>query len=229
MFICFEGIDGAGKSTQARMLQQTLSQNGYNVEQVADPGTTKIGTAIRQILLDNDSPITPVAQMLLFSAARAELSAYVRQQMRKKTIIICDRWFLSTLVYQGVMNGIREESLFDIFALSNCIFPHLCFLLDLPPKEAKKRMGKPRDRYERKCMTDRETMRQAYLAFVSQEHAEVAELTYIVPASETADTIHRQIYTLVESELKDHGFKPKGRESKNARSRPRAKAVKPRA
>lgn len=226
MFICFEGIDGAGKSTQARMLQQALSKAGYKVEQVADPGTTKIGTAIRQILLDSDGPITPIAQMLLFSAARAELSAYARQQMRKKTIIICDRWFLSTLVYQGVMNGMSEESLTDIFTLSDCVFPHLCFLLDLPPKEAKKRMGKPRDRYERKCMADRETMRQAYLDFANREHAEV---TYIVPAVEPAEIIHHQIYTLVESELKDRGFKPKGRESKNARSRPRARAVKSRA
>lgn len=226
MFICFEGIDGAGKSTQARMLQQALIKAGYKVEQVADPGTTQIGTAIRQILLDNDGPITPVAQMLLFSAARAELSAYARQQMRKKTIIICDRWFLSTLVYQGAMNRMSEESLIDIFNLSNCVFPHLCFLLDLPPKEAKKRMGKPRDRYERKCMADREIMRRAYLEFANREHAEV---TYIVPAIESAEIIHQQIYTLVESELNARGFKPKGRESKNGRSRARPRTVKSRA
>lgn len=225
MFICFEGIDGAGKSTQARMLQQALAGSGYNVEQVADPGTTKIGTAIRQILLDNDGPITPVAQMLLFSAARAELSAYARKQMRKKTIIICDRWFLSTLVYQGVMNHMPEKSLSDIFEMSDCVVPHLCFLLDLPPKDAKKRMGKPRDRYERKCMADREIMRRAYLEFAQQDYAEI---TYIVPAQEAVDTIHRQIYTLVESELKDRGFKPKGRGTKNARSRARARTVKSR-
>lgn len=225
MFICFEGIDGAGKSTQARMLQQALAAGGYKAELVADPGTTQIGTAIRQILLDNDGPITPVAQMLLFSAARAELSAYAKKQIGKKTIIICDRWFLSTLVYQGVMNHMPEEILSDIFHMSECIVPDLCFLLDLPPKDAKKRMGKPRDRYERKCMADRETMRQSYLRFAQCDYA---ELTYIVPAQEAVDTIHRQIYTLVESELKDCGFKPKGREPKNARSRPRSRAIKSR-
>ena len=225
MFICFEGIDGAGKSTQARMLQQALSQKGYKVEQVADPGTTKIGTAIRQILLDNDGPITPIAQMLLFSAARAELSAYVRKQMRHKTIIICDRWFLSTLVYQGVMNRIPEKHLSDVFAMSDCVSPNLCFMLDLPPKAAKKRIGKPRDRYERKSTASREVMRQAYLAFARRGYAET---TFIVLAQEAAETIHSQIYDVVVSELEARGFKPKGRGIKNARSRASAKTVKSR-
>jgi len=65
VFICFEGIDGAGKTTQARMLYQALKDLGVKTELVADPGTTKIGTAIRQILLHNNEPITPIAQMLL--------------------------------------------------------------------------------------------------------------------------------------------------------------------
>lgn len=206
MFICFEGIDGAGKSTQARMLQQHLAKDGYKVELVADPGTTKIGTAIRQILLDNDGPITPVAQMLLFSAARAELSAYAEEQIRKKTIIICDRWFLSTLVYQGVMNEMPINVLGDIFDLSDCVFPDICFLLDLEPAEAKKRMGKPRDRYERKCMADRKIMRDAYLEFADHDYA---ELTEIIDADQPAEATHHQIYTTVKSALKDRGVKPR--------------------
>jgi dTMP kinase len=206
VFICFEGIDGAGKSTQARMLQQHLAKDGYKVELVADPGTTKIGTAIRQLLLDNDGPITPVAQMLLFSAGRAELSAYASEQMRKKTVIICDRWFLSTLVYQGVMNDIPINLLENIFAVSGCVFPDICFLLDLPPAKAKKRMGKPRDRYERKCMSDRKTMREAYLEFADSDYAERTE---IINAEQPAETTHHQIYTIVKSVLKDRGVKPR--------------------
>ena len=206
MFICFEGVDGAGKSTQARMLQQHLHEDGYKVEMVADPGTTKIGTAIRQILLDNDAPITPEAQMLLFSAGRAELSAYARQQMKKKTIIICDRWFLSTLVYQGVINNMPFKILEDIFEFTDCVFPDICFLLDLPPAQAKKRMGKPRDRYERRSMADRKIMRAAYLEFAANEHAERTE---IIIALQPAESTHLQIYTLVKSELKDRGSKPR--------------------
>ena len=217
MFICFEGIDGAGKSTQARMLQQRLAAAGYKVEMVADPGTTKIGTAIRQLLLDNDGPITPVAQMLLFSAARAELSAYVRRQMRKKTVIICDRWFLSTLVYQGIMNRIPSKSLFDIFEMSNCVVPDLCFLLDLDPRDAKKRIGKPRDRYERKSLADRGVMRDAYLDFAGLDFAARTE---IIKAEKPADIMHKQIYAVVKSALTARKIKPvKNREVKNARPR----------
>lgn len=225
MFICFEGIDGAGKSTQARMLQQRLAADGYKVELVADPGTTKIGTAIRQILLDNDGPITPVAQMLLFSAARAELSAYARAQLRKKTVIICDRWFLSTVVYQGVLNRIPIHSLFDIFEMSDCVFPDLCFLLDLDPRDAKKRMGKPRDRYERKGMAERKIMRDAYLNFAGHQFAAATE---VVAADRPAEITHKQIYAIVKSALTERKIKPTRKEPKNGRSRVRANARKSR-
>ena len=221
MFICLEGIDGAGKSTQARMLQQRLADEGYKVELVADPGTTKIGTAIRQLLLDNDGPITPVAQMLLFSAARAELSAHISKLLKQKTIIVCDRWFLSTLVYQGVMNKIEESVLLDIFTASGCEFPDLCFLLDLSPENAKKRMGKPRDRYERKCMADRRIMRESYLYFAGEGYADE---THIVNATKSPDHTHEYIYTTVLQKLMDYGFKSKRTESKNAgRSRARSR------
>ncbi len=224
MFICFEGIDGAGKSTQARMLQQQLSKEGYNVELVADPGTTKIGTAIRQILLDNDGPITPAAQMLLFSAARAELAAYMIKKM-KTHVIICDRWLLSTLVYQGVLNKIDPHLIVDIFDSTTGIDPDICFVLDIPPAEAKKRMGEPRDRYERRCMTDRKKMRAAYRSLARDG---LAKITHTIPATAAAQTTHRQIYTIVKSELKDCGFKPRRRDSRNGRSCSRARKIKSR-
>jgi dTMP kinase len=214
MFICFEGIDGAGKSTQARMLQQRLAAEGHKVELVADPGTTKIGTAIRQLLLDNDGPITPVAQMLLFSAGRAELSAYAAKQIKKQTIIICDRWFLSTLVYQGVINNMPQNVLLDIFGLSNCIVPNICFLLDLAPAKAKQRMGKPRDRYERKCMADRKIMRDAYLKFAGLGFADVTE---VISADKSVAATHRQIYAIVKAALPKRKVKPPRKEPKDAR------------
>lgn len=199
MFICFEGIDGAGKTTQARMLQQRLTENGYRAELVADPGTTKIGTAIRQILLENDGPITPAAQMLLFSAARAELSAYIGKCLKQKMIVVCDRWFLSTLVYQGVINNLPIHYLNSIFEMSQCRHPDLCFLLDIAPEEAKKRMGKPRDRYERKCLAARKTMRTAYLNFAKQDYAKT---THVIAATSAPDFTHEYVYNVVKAQLK---------------------------
>lgn len=215
MFICFEGIDGAGKTTQARMLQQRLAHDGYKVELVADPGTTKIGTAIRQLLLDNDGPITPVAQMLLFSAARAELAEYMRPKLRNH-IIICDRWLLSTLVYQGTLNKIDTKLILDIFDATTGITPDICFLLDIPPVEAKKRMGKPRDRYERRGMADRKRMRDAYQQFAADDHADV---THVINATAAPEKTHGLIYATVKSALGSCGIVPKRKDSLRGRRR----------
>lgn len=194
MFICFEGIDGAGKSTQVMQLARALENSDVPVEIVADPGTTRIGEAIRSILLDSDEPISCPAQMLLFSAARAELAAYIRQRMVADRVIICDRWLLSTLVYQGVLNGIPNEDILSVFRFSADLYPDICFVLDISPAAAKKRMGKPRDRYERRSMDARKKMRSAYLALAKKNYA---RLTCVLDAEAPIETTARRIYRVV--------------------------------
>jgi len=194
VFVCFEGIDGAGKTTQARMLAQRLKKEGVPVELVADPGTTRIGTAIRQILLHNDDPISPSAQMLLFSAARAELAAYIQQRVSEGVVIICDRWLLSTLVYQGEINNISTELITHIFRETSYVCPEICFLLDISPEDAKARMGDPRDRYERRCMKDRDRMRAAYQTHA--RHRPHANTVQHIAANKTTEETHEEIYAL---------------------------------
>ncbi len=194
MFVCFEGIDGAGKSTQARMLLERLNAGGIAAELVADPGTTRIGHAIRQILLETDAPISPAAQMLLFSAARAELAEYIRQKLAQNVVIICDRWLLSTLVYQGEINKISPDLIIKIFRETSAVYPDICFLLDIDPKDAKKRMGKPGDRYERRCMADRQRMRAAYRAYArAQPHATIV---HELRADRSPQETHESVYQL---------------------------------
>lgn len=192
MFICFEGVDGAGKSTQARMLQQRLKASGRDAELVADPGTTPIGTAIRQILLHNDAPITAAAQMLLFSAARAELAEYIRQKLVAGVVVICDRWLLSTLVYQGEINGISSGLILDIFKTTSGVYPDVCFLLDLPPACAQARIGKPADRYERACQEDWQRVCAAYHRHARQGVA--ANFVQKLDATQDPDSIHADVY-----------------------------------
>ena len=203
MFICLEGIDGAGKTTQARMLAQKLRENGKEVELVADPGTTQIGTAIRQILLHNDAPISPAAQMLLFSAARAELAAYIAQRRLSGAIIVCDRWLLSTLVYQGEINNIKPELIEHIFQETSFLQPDICFLLDISPEAAGKRMGKPGDRYERRCATEKERMRAAYLRHAHERPN--AKTVRVILADQTPEETHEQIYGFVISTFEQTG------------------------
>lgn len=197
MFICLEGIDGAGKSTQARMLTQRLCAEGRETELVADPGTTQIGTAIRQILLHNDAPISTAAQMLLFSAARAELANHIMSRLQQNVNIICDRWLLSTLVYQGEINNINPDFIEQIFRETSFIQPDICFLLDISAEAAGKRMGKPGDRYERRCAADKERMRYAYLRYAHERPN--AKNVRIVLADQPPEETHEQIYGFVKT------------------------------
>jgi dTMP kinase len=176
------------------MLQQRLKQEGRPVELVADPGTTAIGTAIRQILLHNDAPISTMAQMLLFSAARAELAAYIRDRLAEGVTVICDRWLLSTLVYQGEINGVAPQLILSIFNGTSNAVPDLCILLDLDPETAMTRIEKPRDRYERRSLADRKRMRVAYKSFARL--TEAGQRVATINACLSADDAHQEAYRL---------------------------------
>jgi len=200
MFICLEGIDGAGKSTQARMLTQRLRAADKDAALVADPGTTQIGTAIRQILLHNDAPVSPAAQMLLFSAARAELAQHISKLLAGGSIVICDRWLLSTLVYQGEINNIQPELIEYIFRETSFLQPDICVLLDITPDAARKRMGTPGDRYERRCAEEKERMRLAYIRHAKERPH--AKSVHVVSADQTPEETHEQVYDVVCKALK---------------------------
>lgn len=192
MFICFEGIDGAGKSTQARMLYQRLKKEGADVELVADPGTTKIGKAIRQLLLDSDEPITSAAQMLLFSAARAELAAYIKARVDAGVVVICDRWVLSTLVYQCELNQISSNLVLTVYNETARIHADVCFLMDIDPELAAPRMGKPRDRYERSSFAEKQKLQHAYRRHAAG-HADARKI-HLIDAASDPQTTHATIY-----------------------------------
>jgi dTMP kinase len=197
VFVCFEGIDGAGKTTQARMLSQRLNKEGVAATLVADPGTTRIGTAIRQILLHNDAPITPAAQMLLFSAARAELSAHIRELMGAGHVVICDRWLLSTLVYQGEINNISADLIVNIFRETSYVCPDVLFLLDIAPESVRQRRPvdpASLDRYERRCVEDHQRMRAAYKTHAA--HRPHASIVHHINADSPAAATHEEVYQL---------------------------------
>lgn len=202
MFICFEGIDGSGKSTQANMLADRLRNecaNRAEVARLADPGTTPLGLAIRQLLLQSSEPISGPAQMLLFSAARAELAAHIQQLLSEGAIVICDRWLLSTFVYQGEINNISVDLITNIFNETSGVQPDFCFLLDLPVEEAKSRIQRPGDRYENRCVEDRRRMRAAYLRHaVERPHAHTV---CMINAEQSPGKIHELVYDAIRERI----------------------------
>ena len=134
MFISFEGIDGSGKSTQIALLADALHQAGYQVLTVREPGGTSLSEAIRDIVLHHKGDITPFSEMLLFSAARHQLVKEVIQPaLNEGKIVIADRFFDSTLAYQGAGRHLMELSRLKEFQLlvTEGLKPQRTFFLDI--------------------------------------------------------------------------------------------------
>jgi dTMP kinase len=110
-FIAFEGADGAGKTTQARLLAAHLRAAGTDVVEVREPGGTPTGESVRAIVLEGTAPVSPRAEALLFAAARAQLvEDVIEPALRRGATVIADRYVGSSLVYQGVVRGVGAEA-----------------------------------------------------------------------------------------------------------------------
>jgi len=137
MFISFEGIEGSGKTTQLEYVCQLLEKNGKKCVITREPGGTKIGEKIRSILLDRDSKnIDPVTELLLYVADRVQhIKEVIKPGVAGGRIILCDRYFDATMVYQGYARGIEKHMLKELHRLTcGNLMPDITFLLDLPPE-----------------------------------------------------------------------------------------------
>jgi dTMP kinase len=142
LFITFEGPEGSGKSTQARLLYERLQSLGFAAVLTREPGGTRIGEMIRRILMDlRNTEMAPTTETLLFSAARAQLvSEIIRPYLATGGVVLCDRYADSTFAYQGFGLGRDLEELQAITAVATGgLMPHLTLFLDLPVEEGLRR------------------------------------------------------------------------------------------
>lgn len=177
LFITFEGPEGSGKSTQARMLAQWLADRGLDVLFTREPGGTPIGDRIREILLSpNSVGLVAEAEVLLFSASRAQLvQEVIRPHLERGGIVICDRYADSTYAYQGYGRGLDMDMLRRIthFATRGLV-PDITFLLDIPVREGlhRKQQGDGEDdwnRMEAEHIAYHERVRQGYLELARRD------------------------------------------------------------
>ncbi|UWX58313.1 dTMP kinase [Chlorobaculum sp. MV4-Y] len=138
MLITFEGIDGAGKSTQVMKLKRYLQERGRKVLALREPGGTPVAEEIRELLLESRNDITPVGELLLFAASRAELvQQVIRPALENGSDVILDRFFDSTTAYQGYGRGLDLDMLAEINRIASCsLVPDVTFYLDLTPEDA---------------------------------------------------------------------------------------------
>lgn len=119
-FITFEGIDGAGKTTQQHLAAQALREQGYDVLESREPGGTQLAEKVRALVLDPELPLTTATQTLLYLAARSEhVDKLLRPAVEAGKIIICDRFNDSTLVYQGLAQGKTPEEIAQLRRLGS--------------------------------------------------------------------------------------------------------------
>jgi dTMP kinase len=200
LLVVLEGPEGAGKTTQLRMLAERLGAQGRSVVAVREPGGTVVGDEIRRILLDPASDIVPRAEALLFMASRAQLvEREIRPALERGDIVLVDRFFLATYAYQGVGRGIPEAELQAANATATQgLKPDLTLLMMLPVETGLSRAIQrgERDRMERAELAFHERVAHAFDTFASDAwqgaHGEVGPIE-IVDADGAQDVVFARI------------------------------------
>jgi dTMP kinase len=194
LFITFEGVEGAGKSTQAALLRDALRSRGLQVCALREPGGTPIGESIRSLLLSEKDPVTLRAELLLFLAARAQLvEMVIRPRLAVGETVICDRYIDSTTAYQGYA---RENDLDLVMKMNEFatggLKPDVTFLLDLDPSVGLDRQ-KERNRMEAEAIAFHERVREGFLAIARAEPDRVIIIDAGLPAVQLQEMILHEL------------------------------------
>lgn len=196
-FISVEGVDGAGKTTQVRLLAQWLQGRGWDVVATREPGGTPFGQALREVLLQSGQAVDARTEALLYAADRRHhVQAVVLPALRRGATVITSRFVDSSLVYQGVVAGLGAEAVEEInrVAGNDRVMPDLTVLLDVPPHVAVERRlrrdgGKEGDRMERRGEEFFARVRQAYLDLAGRHPGRIR----VVDASPAPEEVHAQV------------------------------------
>ena len=189
MFVTFEGADGSGKSTQAEFLRAALEAEGRDVVLTREPGGTELGEAVRTLVL-NGPAMGAWAEAALFAASRAEhVEEVIRPALERGADVVCDRYFDSSLAYQGIARGLGIDAVLQLnLAVTGGLVPDVTFLLLLDPGVATGRQADP-DRLEREG-----TELQAKVDVAYRELAErFPERIVTIDATGSADEIAREV------------------------------------
>ena len=191
MFIAFEGVDGAGKSTQVRLLGEHLERGGREVVICREPGGTGLGEELRRILLDPGSgDLQPEVEVLLFMAARAQLcNKVIRPELESGKVVISDRFLWSSVVYQGVVGGLGVEEVLSIGRVATRgLLPDLTFLVDLDPAASHSGLDDG-DRMESRGIEFQRRVREGFLTLAE----EFQDKFILVDGSASIEQVHQQV------------------------------------
>ncbi|HVT88478.1 MAG TPA: dTMP kinase [Tepidisphaeraceae bacterium] len=214
-FIVFDGNEGCGKSTQASLLRETLTSYDLDVLLVRDPGSTRIGEQIRQILLNpENTDMAMRCEMLLYMAARAQMMKQIIQPgIDQGQVVICDRFISSTLAYQLGGDNLTAREIRSVGEIAiGGKWPDLTIILDLPIEVSSARVrpkfslfpndpdaGVEKDRIERRSMAYHEQVRQNYLRQARGPHGKFR----VINANREPQEVQQDVWKTIEELAKD--------------------------
>jgi dTMP kinase len=224
-FITFEGIDFCGKTTQAEKLANYLKEEAYEIVLIREPGGEKISEKIRKILLsEKNQEITNMTELLLYMASRAQLTQRViLPSLKKKKIVICDRYSDSSLAYQGYGRGLNKNMIRYLNRISTSglapnhygsgLVPDLTILLDVPveislKRKAKENRRKSEDRLEKEKFEFRQRVREGYLKIAEKNKKRIK----IIDGRGDIEKTWQKVKSVVDGFLTTHTGARLGRE-----------------
>ena len=198
LFVCFEGGDGAGKSTQARLLAEVLEQRGREVVVTRQPGGTALGGQIRELVLHGDH-VAARAEALLFAADKAHhVDQLIKPALARGSVVITDRYVDSSITYQGAGRELGRD---EITALQHWavggLLPDLTIVLDVTPEVGRERRGDVHDRLESEADAFHSAVRRGYLELASAD----PERYLVLDASQPVERLQAAVLDAVDRVL----------------------------
>ena len=195
LFIVFEGLDGSGKSTQIKALNDKLKLNNYDVISLREPGSTEIGDKVLEIL-ESSQKLTPIMEFLLFSISRsAIIDEKIIPNLNENKIVLCDRYFYSSIAYQGSGRDLDNDFIHKINnKIVNDVIPDIVFYFDLTWEEKIKRKGIDHsDRFEKEDKLFHENVRKSYLQMAETDSKKWIVIDATLKMDEISEIIYAKI------------------------------------
>tara|TARA_A100001037_G_C15041205_1_gene585581 strand:+ start:130 stop:738 length:609 start_codon:yes stop_codon:yes gene_type:complete len=196
MFICFDGIDGTGKSTQIELLTSWLAQQGLESITCRDPGSTAVGESLREIVLQgHDLDIHRTTEMFLYMTARAQLvEEVIKPAIASDKVVVSDRFLLANVVYQGHAGGLDPDSIWQVgHVATSGMHPNITIVLDLDVQTAASRINRELDRIEAQGIEYMDQVRRGFLL----EAENAPDTIKVINADNSPEQIHERIIEVV--------------------------------
>ena len=204
VFVCFEGGEGSGKSTQSRLLRDWLEEEGYDVVLTFEPGDTEVGREMRRIVLSPETgELADRTEVLLYAADKAEhVETVVQPALERGAVVVTDRYVDSTLAYQGAGRSLDVHEVEQVARwATHDLRPHLTVVLDLEPEHGLGRFA-GRDRIEAESVEFHQRVRAAFLEMAEADPDHYLVLDARLPVEEIAAEIRAEVTPLLERATK---------------------------